>query len=42
MAALKQIMIIVRKPDAGDAFSYWIPHLKDWKLNLSKGDLFDF
>ena len=42
MPALKEIMDAVRRPDAGNAFSYWKPYLKKWNVNLSEKDFFDF
>ena len=43
LPALREIMEKVRRPDAGDAFRYWEKYLKkEWKLNLSKKQFFDF
>jgi epoxide hydrolase-like predicted phosphatase len=39
---LKEIMDKVRKPNAGDAFQYWKPHLDKWKISLTKEQFFDF
>lgn len=42
LAALKDIMPKLRNPGAGDAFTYWVPYLKEWNVNLSREDFFNF
>jgi len=42
LPALKEIMVKVRQPNAGSAFSYWKPYLEKWNVNLSEKDFFDF
>ena len=42
LLVLKEIMAKVRMPKAGDAFSYWKPHLDKWGVNLSKEGFFNF
>lgn len=42
LPVLKEIMAKVRKPNAGDAYSYWKPHLDEWGVNLSKDKFFDY
>ncbi len=39
---MKEIMVKVRLPAAGDAFKYWRPHLEKWGVKLSKEEFFDF
>jgi HAD superfamily hydrolase (TIGR01509 family) len=39
---LKQIMPIVRKPNAPSAFSLWEPYFRKWGLNLSEEEFFEF
>ncbi len=42
LPALREIMAKVRKPDAGDAFTYWKPYFEKWGLGLTREDFFDF
>lgn len=42
LSVLKEIMAKVRKPDAGDTFSYWKPFLDKWDVNLTKQEFFNF
>ncbi|MCX6815479.1 MAG: hypothetical protein NT120_01325 [Candidatus Aenigmarchaeota archaeon] len=42
LPVLKEIMVKVRKPNAGDAFDLWKPHLNEWKVYLSREQFFDF
>jgi putative hydrolase of the HAD superfamily len=39
---LKKIMEEIRKPNAKPAFSYWGPVLKEWNLNLTEKDFWDY
>lgn len=39
---LSEIMESVRKPGAGKAFKYWEPVLKEWNVNLSEQELWDY
>lgn len=40
--ALKEIMAIVRKPNAPAAFTLWQPYLDQWQVSLSEKEFFDF
>lgn len=40
--ALKEIMTVVRKPDAPAAFSLWKPYLSEWGVDLTEKEFFDF
>ncbi|MDP3883121.1 MAG: HAD-IA family hydrolase [Candidatus Staskawiczbacteria bacterium] len=40
--ALKEIMAKIRKPYAGDSFVYFEPYFKNWGVNLTKEEFFDF
>lgn len=42
LPALKEIMAIVRKPNAPSAFSLWKPYLDSWKVKLDEREFFDF
>lgn len=42
LPALQNIMDIVRRPGAGDAFSYWQPYLRAWDVPLDRGQFFSF
>ena len=42
LSALKEIMVKIRMPNAGDAFSYWQPFLEKWNLSLTRKEFFDF
>jgi phosphoserine phosphatase len=42
LPVLKEIMAIVRKPNAGHAFNYWKSYLERWGVNLTKEQFFDF
>jgi len=39
---LSEIMDRVRKPGAEKAFAYWEPALKEWKVNLSELEFWDY
>lgn len=39
---LSEIMDKVRRPDAGPAWQYWEPALKEWKIDLSEQELWDY
>lgn len=39
---LSEIMEVVRKPGAEPAFSYWEPALKEWNINLSESEFWDY
>ncbi len=39
---LSEIMDRVRKPNAGPAFSYWKDVLKEWKLEISENDFWQY
>ena len=40
--ALKEIMEVLRRPDAPDAFHLWEPYLHVWGLKLNEKEFFDF
>jgi len=42
ISALKDIMLKVRLPKAGDSFFYWKPYLKEWKTDLTRDEFFNF
>lgn len=42
VSALKKVMEVARKPNAPDSYDLWKPYFKDWGLNLSKEEFFDF
>lgn len=42
LPVLKEIMAVVRKPNAPAAFSLWKPHLEGWQISLSEKEFFDF
>jgi HAD superfamily hydrolase (TIGR01509 family) len=42
LPALKEIMAVIRLPNAGDAFHYWQPYLQQWNVPLSREEFFDF
>lgn len=42
MPKLLEIMEAVRKPNAESAFSYWQPVLKEWNVNLSEAEFWDY
>ena len=42
MPALESILDIVRRPGAGDLYSYWISHLTDWGINLNRQEFYDY
>lgn len=42
LPALKEIMTIVRKPNAPAAFSLWKPYLDQWQIALTEKEFFDF
>ena len=42
LPALKEIMVKVRMPNAGDAFAYWRPYLEKWDVDLTEKEFFDF
>jgi HAD superfamily hydrolase (TIGR01509 family) len=39
---LSEIMDKVRQPNAGSAFQYWQPVLREWKVNLSEHEFWDY
>lgn len=39
---LNEIMDKIRRPNAGDAFTYWKPVLAEWKINLSEKEFWDY
>jgi len=39
---LSEIMDKVRQPGAGSAFAYWQPILKEWNVNLSEQEFWDY
>lgn len=42
LPVLKEIMDKVRKPDAGDALSYWEPYLEKWGIKSNKEKFLNF
>ena len=42
MPELSRIMEEVRKPNAEPAFSYWMPVLESWEVNLSEQEFWDY
>ena len=42
LPVLKEVMSVVRQPNAPQAFSLWEPHLKKWGLNLSEEQFYHF
>lgn len=40
--ALKEILDKTRRQNAGRSFIYWQPQLKDWNINITEEELFDF
>jgi len=42
MPRLVEIMDKVRQPNAGNAFGYWQPVLKEWNVNLSEQKFWDY
>ena len=42
LPALREIMAKVRRPKAGDAYSYWKPYLDEWGVNLSEDEFYDY
>jgi putative hydrolase of the HAD superfamily len=42
MPKLSEIMDKVRQPNAGRAFEYWQPVLKEWDVNLSEQEFWDY
>ncbi len=42
LPALKEVMAMARKPNAGDSFPYWEQYLNKWGVNLSEKEFFDF
>ena len=42
MSALKEIMDKIRRPDAGEAYSYWKPYLEKWKVDLNKEQFYEY
>jgi len=42
LPALKEIMAVVRKPNAPAAFTLWKPYLDQWQVSLSEQQFFDF
>src|SRR5271170_2630062 len=39
---LSEIMDKVRQPNAGEAFQYWLPILREWNVNLSEQEFWDY
>lgn len=39
---LSEIMDKVRQPNAGPAFQYWQPILREWNINLSEREFWDY
>lgn len=39
---LKEIMALVRKPNAGDSFKYWEPYLKEWGVDMNRDQFFEY
>ncbi len=39
---LSEIMDKVRRPNANKAFTYWQPQLKEWGINLSETEFWDY
>lgn len=42
LPTLKEIMSVVRKPNAPAAFSLWKPYFEEWQVSLSEKEFFDF
>jgi HAD superfamily hydrolase (TIGR01509 family) len=42
LPALKEIMVRVRMPKAGNIFIYWKPYFNKWNVKLSEEEFFDF
>ena len=42
LPALKEIMAVIRKPNAGDAYNYWKPYFKKWGIPWTKEEFFEF
>lgn len=42
LLALKEIMNIVRKPNADDTYSYWEPYLKKWNVGLNQEGFYNY
>jgi len=42
LPVLKEVMDKVRRPGAGELFSYWEPHLRKWGVKLSKHGFYDY
>lgn len=42
LLALKDVMSKAKLSKAGNSFSYWQPYLKEWKINLTRDEFFDF
>ncbi|MES2225798.1 MAG: HAD family phosphatase [Patescibacteria group bacterium] len=42
MPKLLEIMDKVRQPDAGSAFTYWEPVLREWGVELTEAEFWDF
>lgn len=42
LPVLKEIMGQIRKPDAGNAYSYWKPYLEKWGVTLNEKQFFDY
>ena len=42
LPAIKEIMAVVRKPNAPAAFTLWKPYLDQWQVSLSEQQFFDF
>ena len=39
---LHEIMVKIRKPNADSAFSYWGPCLKEWNVNFTEQEFWDY
>lgn len=42
LPVLKEVMGQIRKPDAGNAYSYWKPYLEKWGVVLNEKEFFDY
>jgi HAD superfamily hydrolase (TIGR01509 family) len=42
MPKLSEIMEAVRQPNAGSAFAYWEPALREWNINFSEQEFWDY
>lgn len=42
LPVLKEIMDKIRRPGAGDMYDYWQPYFKEWNVELSREEFFDY